>query len=419
MTEMEHRLVSYLAQRASPAPVDELLREVWGYHERVRSRSPYVIIQRLRKKIELEPSSPRHLLCIQGQGYVLRPKGGPTVELPPPSPLAEDLVGRAESLRSLHQAVEAGCRWLTIHAGAGVGKTRLALEFLATRPSMSVDRDVLLRLGPHDSHATTLASLHAVYAATGSDASGANVLLKTIAERGRHVLVIDGAEGLHATLAPRLDRIVESTRDVTLLVTSRVVLRGIHETRFTLPPLDRASAGRLLRSRGRRCGWETRDEPATTARLERLAHGNLEGNPLAIELAASRLPVLGLSGLAEALKDRFRVLRTQAPSYRFNSLQASLEWSWKLLDEGERTFLKQIALLNSPFTVAEVEALPFDHETWTIDMLQAMVNHSFVQPDQSADPPKFRMLDSAREFVSQREEAAARRGLDPEPSGND
>lgn len=93
LTALEQRLIGKLASSSAPVPVRQLLVEVWGYHPVSRSRAPYVSIQRLRQKLEVDPRRPRHLVCEARRGYRFVPVGDE-----PTRPLEELVLACVSSL---------------------------------------------------------------------------------------------------------------------------------------------------------------------------------------------------------------------------------------------------------------------------------------------------------------------------------
>ncbi|HHO53875.1 MAG TPA: hypothetical protein ENK18_24135, partial [Deltaproteobacteria bacterium] len=131
LTPTEHRLITYLAKRVGQAVgIEELAREVWGYAPGVRSRAPYVAIQRLRTKIERSPGAPTCLVSVHGTGYRLD-----LVESAGPGPADRStgptaFVGRSSDEEALAGAWAAGHRLVVLRGPAGIGKTRLMQEHL-------------------------------------------------------------------------------------------------------------------------------------------------------------------------------------------------------------------------------------------------------------------------------------------------
>src|SRR6185295_6140310 len=129
----------------------------------------------------------------------------------------------------------------------------------------------------------------------------------------------------------------------------------------------------------------------------------LDGLPLAIELAAARLPLLGLSALTAALDQRLRLLTrgAQGAPARQLTLRAALEWSFGLLGAGERAVLRRLAVFvgSAPLPMVRQVAADDSLDGWAVlDALGVLVERSLVTVD-SSDTPRYRLLDSPRAFA--------------------
>jgi predicted ATPase len=218
------------------------------------------------------------------------------------------------------------------------------------------------------------------------------------------VLILDNCEHLIAAVAGLADRLLRSAPGLRLLTTSREPL-GIPGERIypveplALPPVgaDASTASgfpsvRLLldRAAGFRLGDDNVEAVIRVCRA-------LDGMPLAIELAAARLRTLPVSVLADRLADRFRLLtggsRTALP--RHQTLRAVVDWSWDLLDEGERRLWRRFAVFHGSADVTAVEQVC----AADVDLLAALVDKSLLVlgPD-----GRYRMLETIREYGLER-----------------
>src|SRR5439155_12793906 len=126
----------------------------------------------------------------------------------------------------------------------------------------------------------------------------------------------------------------------------------------------------------------------------------LDGNPLALELAAARVRIMSVQRIASELSDRFRLLankRRVGPS-RHATLRASMDWSYQLLSEDERTALRRLAVFSGRFDLAAAEAVcgfaPIV-PTAVLELLSALVDKSLVQPEPLDG---FRLLETVRAY---------------------
>ena len=144
------------------------------------------------------------------------------------------------------------------------------------------------------------------------------------------------------------------------------------------------------------------------AQLNRLAIATicrqLDGVPLALELAAARVPTLGVRGVLDGLSDRFRLLtagqRGAMPRHR--TLRAIVDWSHRLLDETERALFRRLAVFPAGFTVeaAHFVSGPDIEDQWQIiDLLGNLVGKSLLHPDVSAPTPRYRFLETIRLYA--------------------
>jgi predicted ATPase len=133
----------------------------------------------------------------------------------------------------------------------------------------------------------------------------------------------------------------------------------------------------------------------------------LDGIPLAIELAAARIVILSPAAIAARLDERFRLLTggpRDAPG-RQQTLRATMDWSWELLSDQERTLLRRLTVFSGGWTLAAAEAVcaGADVEAWMVlDGLQELVNKSLVGPAEGEDTARYRMLETVRQYAEER-----------------
>jgi len=187
--------------------------------------------------------------------------------------------------------------------------------------------------------------------------------------RQQLLLVLDNCEHVIGAAAELCAGLLAACDDVRILATSREPLAVAGEARYRLEPLAlpdpedlaeaaRAEAVALFTDRARSADARFALTGETTPTVARLV-ARLDGMPLAIELAAARVEALGLTQLLDRLDDRFALLaggNRTAPS-RQRSLAATVEWSYQLLAETERTVFRAVSVFPGPFTLEAAEAV--------------------------------------------------------------
>ena len=302
----------------------------------------------------------------------------------PPSNLPgrrSSLIGRDDDLAALVEAI-GSAHLVTLVGPGGVGKTTLALEaarhVAGDRPDgawfvdlSGVDRG---RLGATaDVVADEVTAALAIRQITDAPSSAPSVDRLGAALRGHEaLLVLDNCEHVVEAAAVVADRLLRDAPAVTVVATSREPLGVAGEVVRTVTPLAvpaprdqsdpdlvaRSDAVQLFVARARAAGATTEIEPRTAPLLGTLCR-RLDGLPLALELAATRVPALGLSEVVARLGDRFRLLgsgRRGGPE-RQRTLEAMLDWSWDLLDGDERRVLRRLAVHADGCTLAAAAAV--------------------------------------------------------------
>jgi predicted ATPase len=318
-------------------------------------------------------------------------------------------VGREQELAALADAVRQE-RLVTLHGAGGAGKTRLALEL-----ARGVDHVVLAELGPLPRGAAlwpTLAQLLQVRDEPGRTVADAVVS----AACGRDLLlVLDNCEHVLDGTREVARRLLEDCPDLTVLATSREPLGLPSETVSPVPPLAAADAAELFADRAARAlpGFAPGDDDA--AAVARVCR-RLDGIPLAIELAAARVKVLGPQEIAERLDDRFRLLARDDPALppRQRTLRALVDWSYELLAPGEQELLAQLSVFAGGFEIDAIETVcRADGEI--VDLLTGLVDKALVARGERSGHARLRLHETIREYAAERltdDESIAERHLD-------
>jgi predicted ATPase/DNA-binding CsgD family transcriptional regulator len=278
-----------------------------------------------------------------------------------PSPLTA-FVGRTAERVALAEALGSH-RLVTAIGPGGVGKTRLAQVVAADMAGRYADGAWYVDLVPVTDQAMVAP---AVAASLGlgeqQGRSAEDTVLGWLDDR--HVLlVLDNCEHLASGVVLLVERLLAHCPRLVVLATSRARLRVPYEWVFTVPGMsvsdDGGGAGdavALFLARAKSSG-STAAAATDQDRIEAICRG-LDGIALAIELAAARLPALGLDGLEAGLADRLRLL-AGGPRIddRHRSLRSALDWSFALLDRPEQAVLRMVSVFAAPFTVGDAVML--------------------------------------------------------------
>lgn len=325
------------------------------------------------------------------------------------------LIGREVELAELQCKLTAN-RLVTVTGAGGCGKTRLALE-TAERIVASSDHDGYVVASLADvSRADRL--IEALVVAVGVRERFASTPMQVLIEHlgsRRLLLVLDNCEHLLPDLAHVAGELVHDAPHLRLLATSREPLQSDGETVLCLGPLSlpepgdddvaavvRSDAGRMFVDRAVRRDPGFALTPRTARAVARIC-GALDGLPLALELAAARLDTLGVEQIAHELdgQDRLPSVGGAARPSRHSSLRASLDWSYRLLDETERELLRRLSVFSGGFTAAAAQgiAAPSEDVTRVRGLLGALQRKGLLAPAGAAG--RWRLLSTVAEYAGE------------------
>ncbi|MEN0061121.1 MAG: winged helix-turn-helix domain-containing protein [Myxococcota bacterium] len=364
LTNLEADLLAYLAERTEPVPVQRLLTDVWGYHARSRSRAPYTTIQRLRKKIEVEPREPRHLRSIFGQGYVFVGArfGGPDQ--------GNRSADGASDEHPLHQAFSRA-RLVTVIGPPGIGKSRLTLDYFESQPGAACR---LVNLGDVNEEEVLADRLGSTYGLT--EIHDLSTMGRAMDLVGPHTLVLDDAEAMVPMLHHHVERWLFEAPAMRIVVTSRRRLALADEHLHRVGPLDLDEATTFLERCIQRTEGVAAAVNADRDALRRLARA-LDGIPLSLEMAASRLVVFSLQQLNHRLPNDTALLRGPSRG-RFESVDEAVDWSWRNLKCEEQAALAQCSLFRGQFDLTAAERIVDCGSVPVVDVMQSLVEHSLI-----------------------------------------
>jgi predicted ATPase/class 3 adenylate cyclase len=337
---------------------------------------------------------------------------------------ASTFVGRDAELGAIRQRLEDGAvRLLTLTGAGGTGKTRLALRAAADQIDRFDDGVFFVDLSAvRETEAVPAVIARAIGLTETSD----QPLLEDLKRQLRHhreLLVFDNFEQVTAA-APTAVELLQGCPGLKLLVTSREALHVRGEHLFSVPPLSLPRAAPGPRSAAELAGCEAVQlfvERAQAVRADfRLTDENaaavaeicqrLDGLPLAIELATARINLFSPEALRDRLGSRLRLLRSGARDLpaRQQTLRATIEWSYQLLEPGEQRLLELLsAFASTGFEAVEVVAGNIERLTQTgvdiLDGLASLLDKSLIrQADPGAAEPRLVMLETIREYATER-----------------
>jgi predicted ATPase/DNA-binding winged helix-turn-helix (wHTH) protein len=340
------------------------------------------------------------------------------------------LVGRDAELHEVRAALSRSCL-VTIVGIAGVGKTRLAQEILVGEAGTSGSAVGWVPLGPLRDVQHVPPAIASALGMSLPDRVDPFTALCQALEQLQLLLILDSAEHLCDALANPLAELISRTQGLRVLVTSQVPVGIAGEIVYRLAVLPVPCAGakeaEVLGSASvelfvqRAAAADRRFEVcvANTAVVAEICR-RLDGIPLALELAAARVPALGLAALLERLDDRFRILKLtgQGAEPRHNALHAAFDWSYGLLPPAEQRAFKMLGTFAGSFALkaaARCVANEMVDTAEAIDLISRLVDRSLVSVV-AADPPRYMLLETARQYALERlaadgELQAARAGM--------
>jgi predicted ATPase/DNA-binding winged helix-turn-helix (wHTH) protein/Tfp pilus assembly protein PilF len=394
LTTMERRLITHLARNADrPIARNELLEKVWGYNGNVITRTVDVAIRRLRSKLERDAANPTHIITIHGLGYRF---AGPVpdvrqLEATSIPPELTPLVGRVADVAAVRETIASGARVLTITGAGGIGKSALALHIGhgCDTPVVYVD---LTDTTDDTSTVSAIASALGVYLNGSTVEAAMERVRQPLVRLGDALIVLDNADGICPSIRRLLATWLVGT-ETTFMVTSRTVLRLAGEHVHRIGPLSMTAGIDLFtqRQRQRRGALGSQDdlEPLMTA---------LDGNPLAIELAAARASFLTPTQLLRRLDQRFTLLQASPGEvqHRHASLRQVIDTSWSWLTETERTVACRCAVFRGSF---DLDAVTVILDDTAFETVEALVDHSLLRLQETPTGVRLRMDESVRAYA--------------------
>ncbi len=441
-------LLSQLLKRPGELLIrEQLLDAVWG-HRYVTPSTLNRVIVLARRALGDDPEAPRFIQTVHGAGYryigpVESASSGaaePEVRFLPPASVRmparlQSLVGREHELGQIESILRAGARSLTVVGTGGMGKTQCALAFAHDYADRYPDGVWFFDLAPLRQASEWLQALAAALTiAPPAPAELLERIAQSLVDR-RALFLLDNCDRLSGEIGALVVELLRGTRELVILATSQQQLnfvseRILHMPPLGLPPIRRpgdesellqiaaAPAVALLLARIRDARAEFKLTLENAAAIVDVCQ-RLDGMPLALELAAARFALLSPEQVLERLDQRFRFLvsDTAGRDHRHRNLVALLEWAFGLLSQDEQRLLAWLGVFVQGCTVEAVISLAPQFGTSPeaiVDLLTGLANKSLVSTDQSVGPPRYRLLESVREFALER-----LRQSDDEPRARD
>jgi predicted ATPase/DNA-binding winged helix-turn-helix (wHTH) protein len=397
---------------------DELFAAAWS-DVFVHESNLKVTVAALRRTLREYSPSHEYIGNVVGRGYWLSSDVRPlssSDDIPRSAPLPElrTIIGRDEEIAELCETM-VHYRLSTIAGAGGMGKTTVAVaaaQIFEDEAGHAVTFVDLARVVSEEFVASTIA------AALGISVEGKDVLpaAASLLARRKALLVLDTCEHVQREVARICDVLLEDTANLRILATSRRVLGSQFEHVVWLPPLTVPPEGQddtveavlaysgpqlLATLASDKAGYRIAEKDARAiAEICR----RLDGAPLAIELASSRLKGRSADLVLGELEDRFRRLRRDGPGgpLRQQTLLLTLEWSYALLTRSEADALRAISIFSGTFVTdsviyvgAALELVP----ATVLEAISGLLGKSMLSIDQGAGEPRYRLLDNTRAFA--------------------
>ena len=297
---------------------------------------------------------------------------------------------------------------VTLTGVGGVGKTRLALEVAARSANDYPDGVWVIELASVSDPAAVPEAVAAVLGIIQQAGMSVADSVAAALEGRSRLLLFDNCEHVLDAAADMIDAIFTHSQTVTVLTTSREGLRVADEYLWSVPSLDLED------------GIDSSAAALFLERAEAIAHGplfnqtndaqavveicrQLDGIPLGIELAASRMQSMTATEVRDRLGDRFRLLvGSRRGLERHQTLRHAVQWSYDLLDDAEKSVLERCSVFAGGFDLKGAQAVTAsDDEFATLDLLDALVRKSLLVANRFSGQTRFSMLETIRQFVEE------------------
>ena len=322
-------------------------------------------------------------------------------------PAPTSFIGRESELDEV-QAVVKAHRLATLTGVGGVGKTRLATEVAARLADEFPDGIWFFELAAVTDPAAVPDAVAAVLGITQQPGKSVAESVAAAMEGRLRLLVFDNCEHVRDAVADLVEAILAHSATVTILATSREGLGVADEQLWLVPSLDvgagiDSAAVNLFVDRAHSVVSDfALVQPGDADAVVEICR-RLDGIPLAIELAASRMASMTASEVRDRLDQRFRLLvGSRRGLSRHQTLRHAVAWSYDHLDDTEKTLLKRCSVFASGFDLQSACAvMGSDDDFAALDLLDALVRKSLLVADRSSGRTRFSMLETIRQFAEE------------------
>jgi predicted ATPase/transcriptional regulator with XRE-family HTH domain len=332
-------------------------------------------------------------------------------------------VGRERELSELASVLQT-TPLLTLVGPGGVGKTRLALELVRAQSANYADAVCFVELAALADPALLPDTLATAVGMRDLYTQSAASALSEYLRNKRTLLVLDNCEHLVEACAQLVAQLLRTCPDLQVLATSREPLAIAGETTWRVPPLElpgrqaslsleqlqSTAAARLFIDRARAVNHALDLTEHNARAIARICIG-VDGIPLALELAAARTRVLTIGQLADRLEHDSGVLggASRAGEARHQTIRATIDWSYALLDESEQALLRRLSVFAGGWLLPVAEGVCSGggiEPTGVLDLLTQLVDKSLAVVDTRDDVARYRLLEPIRQYAHEKLEAA-------------
>jgi predicted ATPase/DNA-binding SARP family transcriptional activator/Tfp pilus assembly protein PilF len=413
----------------------QLMRALSLKGARVQALAQYESLKKaLQRELKVEPSKETLQLYqqIRDGGLGVQKEAGIEVgtlaEKPPeavkplhnlPAQLTS-FIGREKEIDAVKGLLQ-GARLVTLTGPGGTGKTRLALQTAAGLLDQFADGVWLAELAPLVDPALVPAIVARALGLRELAGLQIIILLQEYLEHRQVLLILDNCEHVIEACARLAETLLQACPKLTLLASSREALGIPGEVCFRVPPLTLPDAHqmppfevlgqyeaiRLFIERAAMASLGFTLTPDNAPAILQVCQ-RLDGIPLAIELAAARVKLLQVAEIAQHLDDRFRLLTggSRAALPRYQTLRASIDWSYELLSPSERSLLQRLSVFTGGWVLEGAEAVGCGDDLASCDVLELLgqlVDKSLVNPGfGSGSETRYRMLETIRQYAHEK-----------------